>query len=65
MASRTSKRFDAAKRAKRALELRIERVSFEEIARRCGYASRGAAYTAIRREIDKIPREVARELLFQ
>lgn len=63
MGTRTSRSLTAAERAKLALELRAKRYSFAEIAERCGYASRGAAHTAIQREIAKIPREAARELL--
>ncbi len=43
----------AAQRANLALSLRIEGVGYEEIAHRCGYASRGAAHRAVQREMDR------------
>jgi uncharacterized membrane-anchored protein YjiN (DUF445 family) len=62
MASRTQFRINAAERAEKALRLRAMRVPWDEIAKQCGYASKGAAYTAAKRELDKIPREAAKEL---
>lgn len=38
------------------------RVPWDTIAERLGYASRGAAYNAVKREIAKIPREAVNEL---
>jgi AraC-like DNA-binding protein len=44
---------NAAQRAAVALQLRAQKLPYEEIARRCGYASRSAAYRAIQREMDR------------
>lgn len=60
--SKTERQVDAAERAKKALQLRTMRVSYDIIAKQCGYASRGAAYTAVKRELSRIPREAAKEL---
>jgi len=60
--SRTEYRMEAAERARKALLLRTQRVSFDDIAKTCGYASKGAAYNAVKRELNKIPREAAKEL---
>lgn len=48
--------------AKQALQLRTQRLSYDEIAKRVGYSSRSAAFTAIKRELALIPREAANEL---
>ncbi len=45
---------NAAQRAQLALQLRAQRVGFEEIARRCGFASRGAAHNAVMRELGRV-----------
>jgi len=60
--SRTAQRIAAAERAAKAAKLRSGRVGWQEIANECGYASRGAAYNAVQREIAKIPREAVSEL---
>lgn len=57
-AKRTERRppprdINAAQRAAVALQLRAQKLPYEEIARRCGYASRSAAYRAIQREMDR------------
>lgn len=44
---------NAATRAATALKLRAELLTYEEIARRCGYASPSAARKAILREMDR------------
>lgn len=44
---------NAAQRAIMALDLLNQRFSYDEIASRCGYASRGAAYNAIQRELKR------------
>jgi hypothetical protein len=53
---------DAAERARKAMQLRAMRHSWDTIAKQCGYSSRGAAATAVKRELARIPREAAREL---
>lgn len=53
---------ERAERAKRALDMRTKRHSYQRIADECGYATRGAAHAAIQRELAKIPRESAKEL---
>ncbi len=44
---------NAAQRVIMALDLLNRRFSYDEIASRCGYASRGAAYNAIQRELKR------------
>jgi hypothetical protein len=44
---------NAAERATMAVDLLKQRLSYDEIARRCGYSSRSAAYTAIQRELKR------------
>lgn len=44
---------NAAERAGMAIDLLKQRLSYDEIARRCGYSGRGAAYTAIQRELKR------------
>lgn len=44
---------NAAQRAALALQLRAQKLSYEEIAHRCGYASRSAAHRAVQREMDR------------
>lgn len=58
----TSARLAAAERSKAALELRLRRMSYREIATRLGYTNAGAAWKAIAREIAKVPREDAKLL---
>jgi AraC-like DNA-binding protein len=53
---------NAAQRAAKALELRSQKISYEEIAARCGYASRGAAHIAVQREMDRVVVENVDEL---
>lgn len=60
-----SNKLTAAERGKRALELRLRRVGYDEIARELGYSHRSAARKAVEREIAKVPREAAKELLTQ
>lgn len=55
----------AAERSKAALELRLRRHTYDEIADRLGYSNKSAARKAVEREIAKVPREGARELLTQ
>jgi hypothetical protein len=44
---------NAANRAAIALDLRAQKLTYEEIAQRCGYASRGACHDAVMRELDR------------
>jgi hypothetical protein len=53
---------NAAQRAVLALSLRAQRLSYDEIARRCGYASRGAAHDAVQRELNRVVVENVEEL---
>ena len=45
---------NAAQRARQALQLRAQMLTYEEIASRCGYATRDAARKAILRELDRV-----------
>lgn len=45
---------NAAQRAQLALQLRAQRIGYDEIARRCGFASRGAAHNAVMRELGRV-----------
>lgn len=58
-------RLAAAERSKQALELRLRRHTYDEIAQRLGYSHKSAARKAVEREIAKVPREGAKELLTQ
>lgn len=60
--SKVEAKMTAAERAREATRLRTMRISWDTIATRLGYASRGAAYNAVQREIKKIPREAVNEL---
>lgn len=44
---------NAAERASRAVQLRAQKLTFDEIAKRCGYASPGSCRNAIMRELDR------------
>jgi hypothetical protein len=59
---RTTRDVNAAQRAVLALSLRAQRLSYDEIARRCGYASRGAAHDAVQRELNRVVVENVEEL---
>lgn len=59
---RTTRDVNAAQRAILALKLRAKRLSYDEIARRCGYGSRGAAHAAVQRELDRVVVENVEEL---
>lgn len=43
----------ASERASMAIDFFKQRLGYDEIASRCGYASRGAAYNAIQRELQR------------
>ena len=51
--STTPRDVNAAQRATMAMELRAQKLSYEEIAKRCGYGSRGACFKAVQRELDR------------
>lgn len=53
---------NAAQRAQLAIQLRAERLGWDEIARRAGYASRGAAHNAVMRELERTTSEKSNEL---
>lgn len=45
---------NAVQRVALALELRMQKVKYEDIALRCGYGSAGAAHKAIMRELERV-----------
>ena len=53
---------NAADRVRRALDLRKAGVTYDAIARQCGYGSRTAAYNAIQRELTRTLQEPADDL---
>jgi len=61
----TTRDVNAGKRVQQAIQLRAERVTFEEIAARCGYGSRGAAHHAVMRELDRCVTKDVEELRTQ
>lgn len=60
--SKLQRQIEAAERAQKAMKLRAMRAPWDTIMKQCGYSSRGAAYTAVKRELSRIPREAAKEL---
>lgn len=44
---------NAAVRVEMAIKLRAKRMTYEEIAHQCGYASRGACHDAVMRELER------------
>lgn len=55
-------KLSAAERSRRALQLRLMRQSYDQIAKALGYSHKSAARKAVEREIAKVPREAAKEL---
>lgn len=54
---------NAATRATLAIQLRTQqKLTYEQIAERCGYASRGACYDAVQRELGRVVVENVEEL---
>lgn len=51
-----------AERNKKAMELRKIGATWAQIAEQCGFNNIPAAHTAVRRELDKLPKEAAAEL---
>ena len=45
---------NATHRAVQAVQLRAQKVGYQEIAQRCGYGSAGAAHKAVMRELQRI-----------
>jgi len=58
----TRRDVNAAQRAALALHLRAQRMKLDDIASQCGYASAGAAYNAIQRELQRVVVESVEEL---
>ena len=52
-------RYTAAQRANEALQLRLLRVSYRDIAKRVGYANPGSAFRAVERALKALPKESA------
>lgn len=63
--SSAANKLSAAERSRKALEMRLSRATYNDIAQALGYAHRSAARKAVEREIAKVPREKATELLKQ
>lgn len=62
--AKTSPESAAAKvRAAKAMVLRMEGISFPEIAKQVGYNSRQAAHDAVKRALDSVIREPAQDLI--
>lgn len=55
-------RRESQEKARKAVQLRTLRYSYDQIAREVGYASKGAAHTAVKNALAQIPREAAIEL---
>lgn len=49
----TTRDVNAARRVSMALELRAQKVKYEEIAQRCGYGTPQAAHKAVMRELER------------
>lgn len=45
---------NAAQRARVAMQLRSQRLSWDEVATRAGFATRGAAHNAVQRELSRV-----------
>jgi hypothetical protein len=60
--SATQARIESQAKATKALQLRALRYSYDQIAREVGYASKGAAHTAVKNALKSIPAEAAGEL---
>lgn len=50
----TTRDVNAALRASQALKLRAQKLSYDEIAKQCGYGSRGACHVAVQRELERV-----------
>lgn len=58
----TQIRLESQEKARKAVQLRALRYSYDQIAREVGYKSKGAAHTAVKNALNQIPREAAIEL---
>lgn len=58
----TPKSIKIAERNKKALELRKAGHTWADIATKCGFNNSPAAHIAVRKELEKLPREAAEEL---
>lgn len=61
MASTTGAKATAAHKRARALALRMEGYSYDDIASEVGYASKGSAHKAVAQGLKDIPREAAEQ----
>lgn len=52
----------AAQRAALAMKLRASKMNYDQIAKQCGYADRGACYKAVQREMQRVVVENVEEL---
>ncbi len=53
----------ASMKVAKAIDMRIHKHTWDEIATECGWSNRGTAYAAVRKELDKIKREPAEHLM--
>lgn len=60
--NRTQRALSAAERSAKAMNMRAARAPWTLIAQECGYSSKGAAHTAVKRELGKLPKVAAQEL---
>jgi AraC-like DNA-binding protein len=58
----TTRDVNAAQRAARALAFRAQKLTYDEIAQRCGYNDRAAAHKAVQRELQRTVVENVEEL---
>lgn len=58
----TERRLKAAERATKAMKMRAARATWDDIAKECGYGSKGSAHKAVQRELAKLPKVAAAEL---
>ncbi len=61
-ANPTTRDINASQRAVLALKLRAEKLTYEQIATRCGYADRQTAHKAVQREMQRVVVENVEEL---
>lgn len=60
--SRAQYEKDAAEKRRQALDMRARRMTYQQIADRIGWGSRGTAHQQVAKELKLIPREAAKEL---
>lgn len=61
MTTKTGRSLEHHLKAKRALELRVQGLTWQQIADQTGYSNRGNAYQAAMKHLKDIPREAAEE----